>query len=79
MFLLLPLVGGVLAGWLAPRRTAIALQVAFAVIAATVVTLSAPEHGSDYSVVVWVVPITVVVSVVGLGVGLFLRRRRLPA
>ena len=28
MFLLLPLVGGVLAGWLAPKRTAIALQVA---------------------------------------------------
>ena len=79
MFLLLPLVGGILAGWLAQRRTAIALQVAFAVIAATVVTLSAPKHGSDYGIVVWVVPITIVVSVVGLAVGLLMRRRRLPA
>lgn len=79
MFLFLPLVGGVLAGWLAPRRTAIALQVAFAVIAATVMTLSAPKHGASYGVVVWVVPITLVVSVIGLGVGLLVRRRRLPA
>jgi hypothetical protein len=79
MFLLLPLVGGVLAGWLAPKRTAIALQVAFAIVAATVVTASAPRHGADYGVVVWVVPITIVVSVVGLGIGLLVRRRRLPA
>jgi hypothetical protein len=79
MFLLLPLVGGALAGWLAPRRTAIALQLAFGAIAATVVTLSAPMHGADYGIVVWVVPITIVVSVIGLGVGLLVRRRRLPA
>ena len=52
MLLLLPLVGGVLAGWLAPRPAAIALQAAFAVIAATVVALSAPMHGSDYGIVV---------------------------
>ena len=55
MFLLLPLIGGALAGLLATRRTAIAIQAAFAVIAATVVTLSAPQHGSDYGIVVWVV------------------------
>ncbi|MCW2543320.1 MAG: hypothetical protein JWM40_872 [Frankiales bacterium] len=79
MFLLLPLVGGALAGLLATRRTAILLQVAFAVIAATLVTLSAPLHGSDYGIVVWVVPITIVVSVVGLSIGLRLRRRRMPA
>ena len=79
MFLLLPLVGGVLAGWLAPKRTAIGLQVAFAIIAATVVTVTAPSHGADYGVVVWVVPITIVVSVVGLGAGLLVRRRRLAS
>lgn len=79
MFLLLPLIGGALAGLLAPRRTAIAIQAAFAVIAATVVTLSAPQHGSDYGIVVWVVPITIAVSVIGLGAGLLLRRRRVPA
>jgi len=79
MFLLLPLVGGALAGWLASRRTAIALQVVFAVVAATVVTASAPLHDADYGIVVWVVPITVVVSVVGLAIGFLLRRRRLAA
>jgi hypothetical protein len=77
MLLLLPLVGGTLAGWLAPRRTAIALQVVFAVIAATIVTASAPLHGAGYGIVVWVVPITIVVSVVGLGIGFRVRRRRL--
>ena len=79
MFLLLPLVGGVLAGWLASKRTAIALQVAFAIIAATLVTASAPMHGSDYGVVVWVVPITVAMSVAGLGLGFLLRGRRVSA
>jgi hypothetical protein len=79
MFLLLPLVGGALAGWLAPRRTAIALQVAFAIVAATVVTASAPRHGADNGIVVWVIPITIVVSIVGLGMGLLLRRRRLAS
>jgi uncharacterized protein (TIGR03382 family) len=79
MFLLLPLLGGVLAGWLAPKRTAVAVQVAFAVIAATIVTASAPQHGSDYGIVVWVVPITIVVSVAGLALGFLVRRRRLAA
>jgi hypothetical protein len=76
MFLLLPLIGGVLAGWLASKRTAITLQVAFAVIAASVVTASAPQHGSSYGIVVWVVPITIVVSVIGLSLGFLVRRRR---
>ncbi len=79
MFLLLPLLGGVLAGWLAPKRTAILLQVAFAVVAATVVTASAPLHGEDYGIVVYVVPITVVVSVAALYAGFWLRRRRVAA
>jgi ABC-type multidrug transport system permease subunit len=77
MFLFLPLLGGVLAGWLAPKRTAIALQVAFAIIAAIIVTASAPQHGADYGIVVWVVPITILVSVLGLALGFFVRRRRL--
>jgi len=79
MFLLLPLVGGVLAAWLAPRRTAIALQVGFAAIAVVVVTLSAPKHGADYGIVVWVVPIAMVVSAIGFSLGLLVRRRRVPA
>ena len=79
MALLLPLLGGVLAGWLAPKRTAILLQAAFAVVAATVVTASAPLHGADYGIVVYVVPITVVVSVAALYAGFWLRRRRVAA
>lgn len=79
MFLLLPLLGGVLAGWLAPKRTAILLQVAFAAVAATVVTASAPLHGEDYGIVVYVVPLTIVVSVAALYVGFWLRRRRAVA
>ncbi len=79
MFLLLPLLGGVLAGWLAPKRTAILLQAAFAVVAATVVTASAPLHGEDYGIVVYVVPITIVVSVAALYTGFLLRRRRIAA
>jgi len=53
--------------------------VAFAIVAATVVTLSAPSHGADYGMVVWVVPITVVVALVSLELGFILRRRRLAA
>ena len=79
MFLLLPLVGGVLAGWLASKRTAITLQVAFAVVAASVVTASAPLHGADYGIVVWVIPITIVVSFIGLSLGFLVRRRRAVA
>jgi hypothetical protein len=79
MFLLLPLLGGILAGWLASRRTAIAMQVAFTVVAATVVTLSAPSHGASYRIVVWVVPVAVVVALVGLNMGFLIRRRRLAA
>jgi hypothetical protein len=76
MFLLLPLIGGVLAGWLASKRTAITLQIAFAVVAASVVTASAPKQGADYGIVVWVVPITIVVSTIGLSLGFLVRRRR---
>lgn len=79
MFLLLPLLGGVLAGWLAPKHTAILLQMVFAAVAATVVTASAPLHGEDYGIVVYVLPITVVISVAALYAGFWLRRRRLAA
>lgn len=79
MALLLPLIGGILAGWLAPKQTAIAIQGLFVLIAATVVTLSAPQHGSSYRIVVWVVPITIGVAAIGLGIGFLVRRRRLAS
>lgn len=62
-----------------PSAPAILLQVAFAVVAATVVTMSAPLHGADYGIVVYVVPITVVVSVAALYAGFLPRRRRVGA
>ncbi len=80
MMLLLPLIGGVLAGWLASTRTAIALQVVFALIGAAVVIASAPQHGSTQGgAAVWVIPLTIVVAVVSLGGGMLLRRRRIAA
>lgn len=79
MFLVLPLLGGLLAGWFAPKRTAFLLQAAFAVIAATVVTATAPQHGHGYGIVVYVVPITIVISVAALYAGFALQRRRLAS
>ena len=80
MLLLLPLIGGVLAGWLAPTRVAIGLQVVFAVIGASVVIVSAPQHGTTQGVAaVWVIPLTIVVAVTALAGGMLIRRRRIAA
>jgi hypothetical protein len=49
VFALLPLLGGVLLGWLAPRKAAIAIQIVFYAIAVTVLTLTAPSHGGHHS------------------------------
>lgn len=75
MFALLPLVGGVLAGWLAPRKLAIALQIVFYAVAVTVLTLTAPEHGGDYGDIAWIAPALAVVSALTLLAGLWLGRR----
>jgi hypothetical protein len=77
MMLLLPLLGGVLAGWLAPARLAIALQAVFAVVGAGVVIASAPRHGTTHLVAAgWVIPLTIAIALAALGVGMRLRRRR---
>jgi hypothetical protein len=47
-------------------------------IAAAVAMASAPSHGADYGSVVWVVPITIVVSVV-VRAGLLVWRRGLAS
>jgi hypothetical protein len=80
MLLLLPLIGGVFAGWLAPMRVAIALQVVFAVVGASVVVASAPQHGTTHTAAaIWVIPLTIVLSAVALAGGIVLRRRRAVA
>jgi hypothetical protein len=75
MFALLPLVGGILAGWLASRRVAIALQVLFYTVAVTMLTISAPDHGGDYGDIAWIAPALAVVSTLTLLIGLWLGRR----
>jgi hypothetical protein len=75
MFALLPVIGGLLAGWLAPRKLAIALQVLFYAAAAALLTMSAPDHGGDYGDVFWIAPALAVISAVTLLVGLRLGRR----
>jgi hypothetical protein len=80
MMLLLPHIGGVLAGWLAPTRTAVALQVVFALVGASVVIASAPQHGTtDGAAAVWVIPLTIVLAIAALAIGIRLRRRRIAA
>lgn len=75
MTALLPLVGGLLLGWLAPRKIAIPLQVAFVAIAIAVLTVTAPDHGAQYSDGLWIGPILAVVSAGTLLLGFRLARR----
>ena len=75
MFALLPVIGGLLAGWLAPRKVAIALQILFYAVAVTVLTVSAPDHGGDYGDIVWIAPALAIVSTGTFLVGLWLGRR----
>lgn len=75
MFALLPLVGGLLLGWLAPRKIAIPVQVALYAIAITMLILSAPDHGARYSDAWWMGPALAVVSAGSLLLGLWLNRR----
>jgi hypothetical protein len=76
MFALLPVVGGLLLGWLAPRRVAIAAQVALYAIAVTVLTLTAPEHGGRYTDGFIIGLGLAVVSAATLVLGFWLARRR---
>ena len=75
MAALLPLIGGLLLGRLAPRRIAIALQVVLFAIAITVLTISAPRHGGSHADSLWIGPALAVVSVATLLAGFWLRRR----
>lgn len=75
MFALLPLIGGFLAGLLAPRRLAIALQIVFFGIAATAMTMSAPDHGGSYTDAYWLVPILALISAAALAAGWWIARR----
>lgn len=75
VFALLPIVGGVLLGWLAPRGFAIVGQIAFFGVAITVLTISAPAHHAHYSDSLWLGPALAVVSAGTLLLGMWLARR----
>ena len=75
MFALLPVVGGVLLGWLAPRGIAIGGQVVFFAVALFVLTISAPAHGAHYSDSLWLGPALAAVSAGTLLFGMWLARR----
>jgi hypothetical protein len=76
MFALVPVVGGLLLGWLAPRRVAIAAQAVLYAIAVTVLTLTAPEHGGHYTDGIVIGLGLAVVSTATLVLGFWLARRR---
>jgi hypothetical protein len=70
MFALLPLAGGLLLGWLAPRRTAVALEVVFYIVAVTILTSTAPDHGGEYRDIAWIAPALAIASAGALLLGM---------
>ena len=76
MFALLPLLGGPLLGWLAPRRTAIQLQILLYALAVIVLTLTAPEYGGHYQDALWIAPALALLSAGALLFGFWLARVR---
>jgi hypothetical protein len=77
MFLLLPLIGGLLLGWLAPRRVAIPVEIVFFLVGALIFVLSAPDHDATYadSVLICIPAALVCVGVTAFGMWLRGRRR----
>jgi hypothetical protein len=75
MFALLPLTGGLILGLLAPRRIAIAVQIAFFAIAAVALTASAPDHGGSDTDAFWIIPVLALLSAATLVTGLWFARR----
>lgn len=76
MFALLPLIGGVLLGWFAPRTIAIAVQVVFFAIAAIVLTVTSPAHGGTYTDGILISVALAAVSAGTLCLGFWIGRRR---
>lgn len=76
MFLILPLIGGVLAGLFAPRRVAVTVEVVLFALGATVFVLSGPSHHTSYAEsLIFCVPAALVCAGTTV-LGMWLRRRR---
>jgi len=76
MFLLLPLIGGFLAGWLARRRVAIPVEIALFAIGAAVFVLTAPNHDATYTSSIAICLPVALVSAGTTALGMWLRGRR---
>jgi hypothetical protein len=76
MFAVLPLVGGVLLGWLASRRVAILVQIVFVAIASAVIIGSAPDHGHTSASLWWLPPVLLVLGALSLLAGFWIADRR---
>jgi hypothetical protein len=74
VFALLPLLGGLLLGWLVPRRIAITAQTILSAIAVAILTISAPHHGGSYRDTLWIGPALALVGAAALLGGFRLRR-----
>lgn len=75
MSLLLPVLGGLLLGWKAPLRIAIAVQAVLAAVAATILIATAPDHGHSTSIGFLIVPGVAVIAALTLWAGTRLARR----
>jgi hypothetical protein len=79
MFALLPVLGGFLVGWLAPRRIAVPAEIALFAVGAVVFVLSSPNHGTSYlDGTLLCIPVAAV-SAGTTALGLWLRRRHARA
>ncbi len=76
MFLLLPVVGGFLVGWLAPRRVAIPVEVVLFAVGAALFVYSGPEHDTSYLESVLICIPAAAVSAGTTALGAWLRGRR---
>jgi hypothetical protein len=76
MFLLLPLIGGFLAGWLAPRRLANPIEIVLFAVGAAIFVSSAPGHHTTYTTSVLICIPAAVLCAGATALGMWLRGRR---
>jgi hypothetical protein len=76
MFLLLPLLGGFLAGWLAPRRIAVPVEIVLFAVGGLMFVLSAPQHDASYASSVLICLPVALVCAGTTALGMWLRGRR---
>ncbi len=79
MIAIVPIVAGIALGLTAPRRTAVAVQSVLYIVAAVVLVVSAPQHGSTTAVGALFALGVLPLAALSLAAGLFIRSRRADA